>query len=69
MPDDTLTLTVRLHDPKEKKNALMSASWVVVKVPRADLQLAAGAFAAKHIVPNLGSLAQIKQVVPAKSTK
>ena len=37
MPDlEILTLTVRLYDPKEKKNATLAASWVVIQVPRAD---------------------------------
>jgi hypothetical protein len=48
---DTLTLTVRLHDPKEKQDAKKSAVWHVVKVPRADLQLPEADFAANHLLP------------------
>ena len=51
MPDDDLTLTVRLHDPKEKRDATKAAVWHVVKVPRADLQLADQDFAAHHLLP------------------
>jgi hypothetical protein len=64
LPDDNLTLSIRLHDPKEKRDPKKSASWVVLKVPREDLKLDAGAFAAKHVTPNLGSLAQIKNAQP-----
>jgi len=53
---DTLTLSLRLHDPLEKKNARLSASWVVLQVPRADLDLAPEDFAAKHLVPRVKEL-------------
>ena len=60
MPDlDNLTLTIRLHDPKEKKNAKLSASWVTVQVPRADLALSPEEFAAKHITPRVKDLEQL----------
>jgi hypothetical protein len=48
MENDTLTLTVRLHDPKEKLDPQKSAVWKVMQVPRADLALPAGEFAAKY---------------------
>jgi hypothetical protein len=60
MPDDTLTLTIRLHDPQEKKDATKSACWAVVKVPRTDLAISASEFMQKYIQPNLGSLKQLK---------
>lgn len=55
-PIDTLTLTLRLHDPKEKKNAKLAASWVIVQVPRADLTLSPPEFAAKHLIPAVEQL-------------
>lgn len=61
MPDqDTLTLTVRLHDPKEKQNHKLSASWVVIKVPREDLAMSAPEFAAKHLLPAVEKLEHFK---------
>ena len=60
MPEDTLTLTIRLHDPKEKKDATKSATWTIVKVSRPDLSLTAAEFVAKYVTPNLGNLKQLK---------
>lgn len=56
MPDksnskDILTLTLRLHDPKEKKDAAKSTRWAVVEVPREDLKLEEGVFLEKHVIP------------------
>lgn len=56
---DTLTFTLRLHDPAEKKDASKSTSWVVVKVAREDLKLSKDAFVAKYVTPNLGELKQL----------
>ena len=56
MPEDTLTLTVRLHDPKEKNDAALSACWATVKIPRGDLELSAEDFAKKYIVPLVDQL-------------
>ena len=57
---DTLTLTLRLYDPKEKKNATLAASWVVIQVPRADLQLQPVDFTAKHLLPAVPQLEHFK---------
>ena len=48
---DMLTLTVRLHDPKEKRDPKKSAVWHVVKIPRAALSLSDADFAANHLLP------------------
>ena len=48
---DMLTLTVRLHDPKEKRDRLKSAVWHTVKIPRAALSLSDADFAANHLLP------------------
>lgn len=62
MPDenDTLTLTIRLADPKEKKNPKLAASWVVGKVPRSDLSLSPADFAAKHLTPRIPEIEHFK---------
>ena len=60
MDQDTLTLTLRLYDPKEKKNAKIRASWVVVNVPRADLTMQPVDFAAKHLLPAVPQLEHFK---------
>ena len=56
MPDptqgnDTLTLTIRLHDPKEKKLLSKSTAWAVVNVTREDLKLPREQFFAKYVTP------------------
>ena len=48
---DMLTLTVRLHDPKEKRDRAKSAVWHTVKIPRAALSLPEADFAATHLAP------------------
>ena len=58
--NDTLTLTFRLHDPKEKQNEKLAASWVVIKVPREDLALAPVDFAAKYLLPAVSELEHFK---------
>ena len=63
MPDkDTLILTIRLYDPKEKKNAKLAASWVTVEVLREDLKLAPADFAAKYVTPKVAELEQFKPI-------
>jgi len=57
---DRLKLTIRLHDPMEKKNAALAASWITADVPREDLALATADFIAKHITPKIPQLAQIQ---------
>jgi hypothetical protein len=60
MAEDALTLTLRLHDPKEKTDAAKSASWAVVQVDRADLEMAKADFVAKYVEPALAELTQLK---------
>lgn len=60
MPDlDNLTLTIRLHDPKEKKDAGKSAIWITASVPRSNLTLSDQEFIARHIQP---AVAKFKDV-------
>ena len=54
--EDTLTLTIRLHDPKEKNDPKKSAQWATVKVFRGDLQLSKSQFIAKYVEPALANL-------------
>jgi hypothetical protein len=63
MAEDTLTLTIRLYDPKEKENAALAASWVVIQVPREDLQLPPVEFAAKHLLPAVPQLEHFRRTV------
>lgn len=56
MEQDTLAFTLRIHDPKEKKNAELSTSWAKVEVPRADLQLPKVEFIAKWVEPMLATM-------------
>jgi hypothetical protein len=60
MAEDTLTLTIRLHDPKEKTDAAKSASWAVIQVDRADLGMAKADFVAKYVTPALIQLTQLQ---------
>jgi hypothetical protein len=60
MAEDTLTLTIRLHDPKEKTDAAKSASWAVVQVDRADLGMARADFLAKYVSAALTQLTQLQ---------
>jgi hypothetical protein len=58
MPEDNLTLSIRLHDPAEKKDANKSTGWVVEQIPRADLAMSLDDFVEKYVKPaflaNLG---------------
>lgn len=38
---DELTITVRVHDPLEKKDPSMSACWATAKIPRDNIGKAA----------------------------
>lgn len=58
---DQLTLTIRLYDPKEKTDVKLSASWVVIKVLREDLQLPLADFAEKYIAPRLSEIEHLKR--------
>lgn len=51
MPDDTLTFTLRLHDPKEKLDSAKSTSWAVRNVPREDLAMPLDQFVDKYVKP------------------
>lgn len=60
MADDTLTLTIRLHDPKEKSDSRKSAIWATIKLPRTDLDLPMDDLIERHVLP------AVKQVVQTK---
>ncbi len=59
MAQDDLVLTIRVHDPIEKKDASKAACWTLVKVPRADANLPAAEFIAKYIHPELSKLGNL----------
>lgn len=60
MPDDNLTLTLRVHDPKEKQDHDLSTAWVVVKVERTDIGMKQSDFTNKYINPYLLNLKPLK---------
>ena len=60
MPLDDFTLTLRVHDPKEKDDATLSTSWAVVAVPRADIELPVDDFIAKYLKPALATIKNLK---------
>lgn len=53
---DRLTLTLRIHDPLEKKDAAKSTAWVTLQIPREDLKMSKADFLAKHVEPALAGL-------------
>lgn len=72
MPDDSLTLTIRLHDPKAPvisppadpkrpthQEAASRAEWVTTKVSRQDLSLPQAEFIAKYLASMLGKLGKL----------
>lgn len=61
---DKLTLTIRLYDPAEKENPKLSASWVVIDVPREDLKMQPVDFAAKYLLSAVGQLEHFKPKEP-----
>jgi hypothetical protein len=67
---DTLTFTVRIHDPREKKDAKLSTAWAAVEIPREDLKLSRSDFFAKHVAPAIEQLAAIldRNSAPALDT-
>lgn len=58
---DLLTLTVRLHDPRERKNLKLSASWISLKIPRGALSLDPAEFAAKYLASAVEQLEHFKK--------
>lgn len=54
MPDkDTLTLTLRIHDPAEKKDAKKSTVWIVAEVSRDAIGMTQADFIEHYIRPAL----------------
>jgi hypothetical protein len=56
---DTLTLVIRVHDPKEKRDASMSACWATVKLDRSFVGTSAEKLAAQ-LVPTLKGIKNLK---------
>ncbi len=56
-----LTLTVRLHDPDEEHDPAVSASWIRVQVPRADLALGSDAILAKYAAASFKDFPHFKK--------
>ena len=60
MAQDDLTLTIRVHDPLEKADPEMSASWGTIKVPRKDIILPVEDFVNEYVVPALEQVKNLK---------
>lgn len=60
MAKDTLTLTIRLHDPLEKKDAAKATSWVVIEVDREHLGTSEDEFIERYVRPALPQLRPLK---------
>ena len=60
MPDDSLTLTIRVHDAQEKTDSTLASCWVVVKVDRADIHMPLDDFVATYVTPQLKSIKNLK---------
>lgn len=56
---DRITLTLRIHDAAEKKDASKACSWATIEITRADLTLPKAEFLAKYIEPALAQLTQL----------
>jgi hypothetical protein len=60
MQKDTLTLTIRLHDPLEKQDAAKATSWVVIEVDRESLAMSVDELLERYFRPALPQLRQLK---------
>lgn len=58
---DNLTVSIRIHDPKERVDEKKATRWVVLQVPREDLQLSDADFSAKWIAAAVAHIKQIGQ--------
>lgn len=64
MVQDDLTLTLRVHDPLEKADHEMAASWAVVKIPREHAQMPMEDFVNEYVVPALRQIKNLKLILP-----
>ncbi len=60
MSKDCLTLTIRVHDPREKQDLALSASWVTIQIPREHVEMSTAEFAAKYLHPALAKITNLK---------
>jgi hypothetical protein len=60
MPDDVLSLTIRLYDPAEKQDVKRSACWVTIPMPREALTMSKSDFLETIIAPALSKLVILK---------
>lgn len=58
---DTLTVSIRIHDPLERQDEKKATRWSVFEVPRADLELPDADFIAKWIAPAATFIKKIGQ--------
>ena len=60
MPQDDLTLTIRVHDPLEKDDHEMAASWGVIKIAREHVEMPMEDFVNEYVVPVLHQIKNLK---------
>ena len=58
-PPSDLTLTIRVHDKKEKKDPTMSACWAVIHLDRKSIGSSAEELA-KKLIPLLKQIKNLK---------
>jgi hypothetical protein len=61
---DELTLTIRVHDPKEKHDPALSACWATVRVDRAAISLPMDVFIQQFVEPALKQIKSLKFATP-----
>lgn len=61
---DRITLSLRVHDAREKLDAAKSSGWATVQVDRADLTMPQADFLQKYVVPALGEIKLLQLTLP-----
>jgi hypothetical protein len=56
---DDLTLVIRVHDPKEKRDPTMSACWITIKISRSTVGTSAESLA-KQLIPLLKQIKNLR---------
>ena len=59
---DRITLTIRVHDAAEKKDANKSSRWVTMIISREDIELSQADFMERYIKPALPQFDPILQL-------
>lgn len=60
MARNDLIMTIRVHDPVEKVDADLSASWVTINIARVDAAMPIEEFFKKYVKPAFAHLTNLK---------